>query len=155
MTLPPGFTQRGEHTICRLNKSLYDLKQASCQWFEKFSYALIAYGFQQSQADHSLFTRHTSSSIIALLVYVDDIVIASNNSVAIDKLTLTRPNLAYSVQTLSQFMGAPRQPHLDAAHCVLRYIKQTLDQGIFLPANTSMHLRAFCDSNSASCMDSR
>jgi hypothetical protein len=41
-------------------------------------------------------------------------------------LIVTGPNLSYSVKTLSQFMDKPCQPHLDAAHMVLRYIKYAL-----------------------------
>lgn len=61
----------------------------------------------QSQADHFLFTRHTSSSFFALLVYVDDIVIASNNSTAIDRLT-THLNTIFKLKDLKNlkyFMG--------------------------------------------------
>ena len=45
----------------------------------KFSTALIELSFIQSKADYSLFTRSNGSSFIALLVYVDDVAIASNN----------------------------------------------------------------------------
>ncbi|XP_021802666.1 uncharacterized protein LOC110746736 [Prunus avium] len=70
-------------------------------------------------------------------------------------LTITRPNLAYAVHMLSQFMEKPRQPHLETAHKVLKYIKQAPGQGIFLPSTGSLQLQAFCDADWARCRDTR
>jgi hypothetical protein len=243
ITLPPGFDSKGATKVCKLQKSLYGLKQASSQWFAKFSSTLICHGFIQSKADYSLFTRSQGSSFIALLVYVDDIVIASNdvsavldltvylNSVfnlkdlgplkyfiglevarsgkgivvsqrkyALDiledsgvlgakpvlfpmdpniklsrsdgellsdpssyrrlvgrlvYLTITRLDLSFSVQMLSQFMDSPCKPHMDAASRVLRYLKSSPEQGIFFPYVSDLKLKAFCDSNWAGCPDTR
>jgi hypothetical protein len=52
-------------------------------------------------------------------------------------MTITRPNLSYAVGMVSQFMQTPRKPHLDAVRCILRYIKHTLQCGIFYETNAS------------------
>ncbi len=51
-------------------------------------------------------------------------------------MTITRPNLSYAVRVVSQFMQTPRKPHLDAVRRILRYIKHTLQCGIFNEAKS-------------------
>lgn len=60
-------------------------------------------------------------------------------------LTITRLDLSYAVQSLSQFMAHPRQPQLHAAYSVLRYLKISPGQGPFFPSSSQFHLKAFCD----------
>lgn len=216
--MPPGSPYKEERMFCRLRKSLYGLKQASRNWFAKFSTALQHYGFIQSSADHSLFTFGDGNNTMVILVYVDDLILARSSSeqcaafkdylsqrfrikdlgplrffpgievarnftgiflsqrkYALDiltecgmlgakpshfpmeqqhrlssekgepladpnqyrrlvgrliYLTITRPELCYSVHILSQFMQEPLQPHWDAAIRVLRNIKRNPGQGI-------------------------
>lgn len=56
--------------------------QASRNWQATFTSALVSYGFIQSSADHSLFVLSRNNSFFALLIYVDDIILASNNPAA-------------------------------------------------------------------------
>ena len=83
MEQPPGFVAQGEiEKVCRLQKSLYGLKQSPRAWFDKFNQAVDEFGMQKSKSDHYVFYRTSSSGIIMLVVYVDDIVITGSDSKA-------------------------------------------------------------------------
>ena len=53
-------------------------------------------------------------------------------------LTITRPDLSYSINRLSQFLANPRLPHLHVAIRVLQYIKWIPGQGLFFPSNSTV-----------------
>lgn len=239
MQVSNGYDTPKAGMVCRLRKSLYGLKQASRNWYSKLSQALIEYGFQESHADHSLFTYTREGKFMAVLIYVDDLVIAGNCSdtctnfkqylrrcfhmkdlgplkyflglelargstalficqhkytldildeckmldckpsafpmeknqkLAVDSgptysdppryrrligcliyLTITRPEITYSVHILSQFMQSPQQAHWDATMRVLQYLKSTPGQGILLRKENDLQLMAYCNSDWASC----
>jgi hypothetical protein len=83
MKPPPGFHTTQPGMVCRLHKSLYGLKQAPRCWFAKLSTALKTYGFEQSLSDYSLFVLQRQDSFLAVLVYVDDLIITGNDHTAI------------------------------------------------------------------------
>ncbi|KAF5452545.1 hypothetical protein F2P56_027525 [Juglans regia] len=66
-------------------------------------------------------------------------------------LTISHPNITYTVNILSQFMHAPREPHQQAALRLLRYLKSTPGYGLFFSLACSFQLSAYCDSDLACC----
>jgi hypothetical protein len=79
MNLPPGLSTSKSNQVCKLTKSLYRLKQSSKQWFSKLTTALISKDYKQSLSDPSLFIKNYKGSFTALLIYVDDLVLAGND----------------------------------------------------------------------------
>jgi len=87
MEQPPGYVAQGEsELVCRLKRSLYGLKQSPRAWFGRFTKAVITFGMKQCPVDHSVFHTRTSTGMILLVVYVDDIVITGDDSMGIQKL---------------------------------------------------------------------
>ncbi|XP_019056420.1 PREDICTED: uncharacterized protein LOC109116082 [Tarenaya hassleriana] len=70
-------------------------------------------------------------------------------------LTITRPDIAYVVHKLSQYLSCPTSAHLSAAQRVVRYLKSNPGQGVFYSVTSSLCLNAFADADWASCLDSR
>jgi hypothetical protein len=243
MEQPQGFVDSSKPDyVCKLHKSLYGLKQAPRAWFHRLSNVLLDLGFVGSTVDTSLFIFHQHSVHILFLIYVDDIIVTSNQPMAISALivqlqrefaikdlgplsyflgmqayrtsnglhltqskyivdllhranmvgakpynspcisgsklskfdgdplpdpslyrhlvgalqycTLTRPDIAFSVNQLCQFLHAPTTQHFTAAKRVLRYLKSTITHGLHYTKG-SLQLNVFCDSDWAGSPDDR
>jgi len=83
MKLPPGFQVSILGKVCKLEKSLYRLKQPPRCWFDKLSAALKGYEFRQSYSDYSLFSMKNGNIHLSVLVYVDDLIVVGSDSAAI------------------------------------------------------------------------
>lgn len=68
------------------------MKQASRMWFHKLNKALETLGFKQTKSDYALFTKQEGKSIIFVLAYVDELLIAGNDLTKINKLKLELSN---------------------------------------------------------------
>ena len=78
MRPPPGFHPPKPNQVCKLKKSLYGLQQALRQWIFKLATSLQHYSFSQSPLYHSLFVYHKGDVFLALLIYVDDLILTDN-----------------------------------------------------------------------------
>ena len=69
MLQPQGFEVRGkEKMIYKLQKSLYDLKQAPRQWYKKFNSFIGSSGFLRCQVNHCCYVKNLGNSFIILLL---------------------------------------------------------------------------------------
>ncbi|CAJ2646289.1 unnamed protein product [Trifolium pratense] len=70
-------------------------------------------------------------------------------------LTNTRPDIAFPVQQLCQFLDCPTQLHYKAAHKVLRYLKGCPGSGLYFPRSSDTQLVGFTDADWGGCVDTR
>nr|GEW83047.1 Gag-Pol polyprotein [Tanacetum cinerariifolium] len=88
MLQPEGFKQKGkENLVCKLNKSLYGLKQTPRYWYKRFDSFIRSLEYNRLHADPcAYFKRFGNNDFIILLLYVDDMLVAGPNKDRINKL---------------------------------------------------------------------
>lgn len=80
MVQPENFVSGDpKNMVCKLTKSIYGLKQASRQWYFKFHQVLTSYGFETNVVDECVYHKFSGSKHIFLVLYVDDILLATND----------------------------------------------------------------------------
>ena len=86
MKQPDGIIEPGkEHLVCKLERSLYGLKQSPRCWNKALKEYLLSIGFTQSSADPCVFVKK-SDTLTVIAVYVDDLIILTKNSDEITKI---------------------------------------------------------------------
>ncbi|KAL4032328.1 hypothetical protein IC575_005399 [Cucumis melo] len=75
-----GFMVKGkERMVCKLKRSIYGLKQASRQWYLKFNDTITSFDFKENIVDRLIYLKISGSKFIILVLYVDDILLATND----------------------------------------------------------------------------
>jgi hypothetical protein len=108
MRQPPGYEHKAmPNHICKLDKALYGLKQAPRAWYSRLSTKFFCLGFRASRVDTSLFFYRKGDTCIFVLIYVDDIIIASFKQDATHALLQDfKSNFALKdLRELSYFLG--------------------------------------------------
>ena len=101
--------------MCRLNKSLYSLKQAPRVWYSRFVTHLLSLGFVEAKSNTSLFVNRRGSNIVYLLLYVDDIVLTASSASLLRRIiqALQQEVSMKDLGELHQFLGMEVQRHSD------------------------------------------
>jgi len=80
MVQPKNFVSGNPKSmVCKLKKSIYGLKQASSQWHHKFHQVITSYGFEANMVGDCVYYKCSGSKYVFLILYVDDILLASND----------------------------------------------------------------------------
>nr|GEU67451.1 integrase, catalytic region, zinc finger, CCHC-type, peptidase aspartic, catalytic [Tanacetum cinerariifolium] len=121
--------------VYRLKKPLYGLKQAPQAWYDTLSRFLLDNNFSKGEDDPTLFNQKTGKHILLVQIYVDDIIFASTDPKA--------------------YQASPTKKHLEALKRVFRYLKGTINWGLWYSNDNAMTLTAYADADHTGCQDTR
>ena len=80
MTQPEGFVNpENSRKVCKLQRSIYGLKQASWSWNLRFDEAVKDFGFIKNEDEPCVYKKVSGSAIVFLVLYVDDILLIGND----------------------------------------------------------------------------
>jgi Reverse transcriptase (RNA-dependent DNA polymerase) len=80
MSQPPNYkSDDSKQMVCKLKKSIYGLKRTSRQLYFKFHQVIISFGFEPNLVDECIYHKFSGSKFVFLILYVDDILLASND----------------------------------------------------------------------------
>lgn len=100
MNQPPAFVDPHKpNHVFRLKKALYGLRHAPQVWFDRFNNYLLTLGFFCSTVDYSMFICRNNQGTIILLLYVDDMIITSDNQIFLE-LFISQLSKEFSMKDL-------------------------------------------------------
>ena len=87
MMQPEGFVDpKGANKVCKLQRSIYGLVQASRSWNIRFSDVIKAFGFIQTFGEACIYKKVSGISIAFLILYVGDILLIENDTEFLDSI---------------------------------------------------------------------
>lgn len=132
MRQPSGF-ERGGSQVCRLNKAIYGLKQASRKWNERFHEFMSRMNFKRSEQDYCLYFWSGTDVVLYVVIYVDDILIIGSSEKAICELKkrLSSEFEMRDLQEVRSFLGLNIQRDRNRGVMIIEqkaYVKSVLER---------------------------
>ncbi|GJZ67839.1 retrovirus-related pol polyprotein from transposon TNT 1-94 [Tanacetum coccineum] len=157
--------------VYKLKKALYGLKQAPRAWYDILSSFLISQNFSKGAVDPTLFTRHARNDLLLMSFFLGLQISQSPRGIFINQSKyaseidkkyglLTTDSVDTPLVEKSKLdedlqgkQVKPTKKHLQAVKQIFRYLKGTINMGLW--KDTGMYLTANADADHAGCQDSR
>ncbi|GKA67937.1 retrovirus-related pol polyprotein from transposon TNT 1-94 [Tanacetum coccineum] len=159
---PNGFVDTDfPNHIYRLKKAMYGLKQASRAWYDKLSSFLIEHHFTKDLLKkHGMEKYDTISTPMATSKLDADL-----QGTQVDQtkycsmigglmyLTASRPDIAFATFVCARYQARPTEKHLKEVKRIFRYLRQTINMGLWYSKDFGFELIAYSDADHAGCND--
>nr|GEV64110.1 retrovirus-related Pol polyprotein from transposon TNT 1-94 [Tanacetum cinerariifolium] len=142
---PEGFIDADHLShVYKLKKALYGLKQAPRAWYDELSTFLLQNHFFKGTIDLTLFIRRFHNDILVVQVYVDDIIFGS---------THPRPDIVHATCLCARYQAKPIEKHLKEVKRIFRYLRGTINTGLWYTQDFGFELTGFLEADYAGCKD--
>ncbi|GJY54133.1 putative reverse transcriptase domain-containing protein [Tanacetum coccineum] len=149
--------------VYKLKKALYGLKQAPRAWYDMLSSFLISQQFSKGAVDPTLFIRDSINTPMVEKSKVDedlqgkpiDATLYRGMIGSLMYLTSSRPDLICAVCLCARYQAKPTEKHLNVVKRIFRYIRGTINWGLWYSKDSAIALTAFADVDHAGCQDTR
>nr|GFA16219.1 Gag-Pol polyprotein [Tanacetum cinerariifolium] len=173
---PDGFVDpNNPNHVYKLKKALYGLKQAPRAWYDMLSSFLLSQDFSKGSVDPTLFIRRNGNDLLLdyRFLRIPEASLSTNLNMLLNHLRNTALNLA--TQWILQWwrnpnwmriekgklwihhiiVARPTEKHEHAVKRIFRYLRGTVNRGLWYPKDPSIALTAFADVDNAGCQDTR
>ncbi|GJX43241.1 retrotransposon protein, putative, ty1-copia subclass [Tanacetum coccineum] len=163
MVQPEGFVDPNHpRKVCKLQRSIYGLKQASRSWNKRFDEEIKKFSFAQNLDKPCVYQKASGSNVTFLILYVDDIIIMGSASTPKEvkrmqnvpyasavgsimyAVRCTRPDVVFAQIITSRFQQNPGKLHWTAVKNILKYLRNTKDMFLVYGGNPEAELRVDC-----------
>ncbi|GKB27144.1 retrovirus-related pol polyprotein from transposon TNT 1-94 [Tanacetum coccineum] len=151
---PDGFADpHHPDKVYRLKKALYGLKKAPRAWYDELSNFLILKKHGMTSCD-SIGTPMATKPLDADLsrTPIDQTKYRSMVG-ALMYLTASRPNIVHATCYCARYQARPTEKQLKEVKRIFRYLKNTINMGLWYPKDTDFELTTFSYSDHAGCLD--
>ena len=102
MMQPEGFVDpNNDGKVCKLQKSIYGLKQASRSWNIRFGEVVKEFGFIKNEQESCVYKKESGSSLVFPILYVDDILLIGNDITMLESVKTSLKN-SFSMKDLGE-----------------------------------------------------